>query len=436
MDETLSPRRHVLLQSLGAFGALGVGSLSGATGNRSRTAHDQDEASKVYVDDCTDLETTAFGTDAERLTVDTTNTRFFDRPDGTTDGARITRSESGDARLVYKVPGDARLVTVEFHRHEAHECELLIDGRSARRTFKGSVEQYGDTEGSWINERHTMDGVGNRVVLTITGGSAPWAGQIGHVEFPYEPFDEETVPPAPEDVRAAALTESTAQVTGRKSPYGAPYFVVSVDGTRVHEGRGNDGELYEQFFGTLLTGLSAGTHDIDVAAVSRTHTESEVVTKTVELPSQPVSRFVHDCSDLARLSAHTFPTQLTVDRTNPSYFERPDGSSDEARIVRDYSIGRVTFATPKPVASVTAEVHVHEQVRGRVTLSESTDGGDTWQSVPTTSSTYGDTDANWTHLELHSAHLSDGITHVKFEPTGDGANWSPQLGHVEIEYDQ
>jgi len=401
-------------------------------GNESERVTEEFRTESVLVDRCADLSTTAFGTDVDSVTIDRSNPQYFERFDGQTDGARITRTDTDDADLVYKAPGNTEAVTVEFHRHEEHGGELLFDGEPvADESMPSSVEQYGTTDGGWIHERYTIQGrVPPKAVLTITGGLEAWASQIGHVEFAYEPRDDD-VPPRPTDVTAAPLSESAVQLSWEID---VGYEGIYVDGRKIQERSPRNGARR-----IILTGLSGGTHEIGVSAISTdNHLESEITTVTVDVPEEPVSTFVHDCSDLAPLSIDPYRGNLRIDRSNPSYFKRPDGSSDDGRLTRDRSYDAdVEYPAVKPIAAVTAEFHTHTDEGGTVTVSESTDGGDSWSAVDATVETYGEVDAGWDHHQLSAAGFSEDVTHVRFELVGkrDSAPWSTQLGHVELEYE-
>jgi hypothetical protein len=406
-------------------------------GNESERVTVQKRTAGVFVSDCSTLETAAFGTSRDRLTVDTSDPEAVERPDGSPDHARITRTELDDARLVYKVQGNRGTVTVEFHRHARHGGELLINGLSARDPDSpGTVEEYGDIDDGWIHERHTMPAVvSNKVTLTIRGGSKPRTSQIGTVEFTYAPVEGEQVPPGPLDVGAVALSESVVQVSwDRRQRRESAYHAIYVDGERRYET-----VRPEETVGTVLTGLSPGNHEIGVSAVSTTHTESEIVTTSVDVPLEPVTTVVDDCSNLASLSSKSSIGRLQLDRIHTAYFTRPDGSPDDARIVRADQHGSVdiVYRTPKSVASLTAEFHVHEKQGGGLTVSESADGGDSWSSVSGSVEQYGEVDADWHHHEFESTAFADDATHLGLTLTDDeGAAWSPELGHVRIEYDR
>jgi len=406
-----------------------------SVGNESRITTADLRTAGVFVEDCSTLETAAFGTSTDRLTVDETVPARFDRPDGSTDGARITRTDTDDATLVYKVPGYRSRVTVEFHRHVKRGGELLINGFSAKDADNpGSIEQYGADDSDWAHEQYTMPAVvDSKAALTITGGSEAGASQIGHVEITYVPVEGKRTPPEPQGVEAVALSESAVQVSwerGRRRS--SAYHALSVDGERVYETIRPD-----ESFGAVLTGLSSGTHEIGVSAVSRTHTESAITTTTVDVPTEPMSTFVDDCSSLASLSGKSSLDRLHVDRSNAAYFQRPDGSTDGARFVRmdPHGVTDVVYATPKPVTSVTAEFHEHAEQGGGLEVYESMDEGRTWSRVDATVDTYDGTDANWNHHELTASTFARGTTHLKLTLTDhDGAAWSPELGNVLIHY--
>jgi len=378
-------------------------------------------------DDCSALSTTAFGTDTDRLTVDRSNPQYFERTDGSHDGARITRTDTDDASLVYEIPSYTSRLTVEFHTHVEHGGELLIDGKRTNDYYDGSVEQYGDTEGDWIHERHVLNGSANRSELTITGGSKAWGSQIGHVGYAYDPAPDPEAPPTPTSVSASTLSASSAEVTwsdGRASWYAAIY----VDG-RKWKVDGGDTR-------TVLHGLSPGTHEIGVSLFNETHTESERVTTTVEIPGSPSETLVHDCTALDTLSSDSDRDALRVDTSNPQYFERPDGSTDEGRLTRSGTTEAISaiYSFPGDARSVTLQFHEHEQHGGSIEVYESTDGGETTSRVQTTASTYGDTDGSWTHQEITVDSFSEGVRDVAVVLTGGSKPWSGQLGHVEIDY--
>jgi hypothetical protein len=446
VEHELSRRRWVR-QSLAAFGVLASvtpGASSGETGGTAGTesgdgcrhdgesAPDTGPAEWLDEDDCSDLSQTAFGTDRERLAVDRSDEAAFERFDGGTDDARIARTDTEDADLVYKVPSGAATVVVEFHRHSEYGGRLLIDGKPAsQRYIIGTIEEYGEAAGDWIHERHVLENRGPRFALTITGGSEEGASQIGHVEARYPNPDEVTCASAPEPLHTTVLSESRVQVSWESS---GVYSGVYVDGTKVDE-RSSTGSRAI----TSLRGLSPGTHEIGGSEFSTTHDESASVTSTVEVPHEPVSRFVDDCSDLGALSPQSNHENLLVDRSNATAFDRPDGRNDADRIARanSYSTGSVVYATPNPIASVTAEVHEHDDGGGGIELYSSTDDGNSWSRVEGRLEPYGDSGGDWTHSQVRATDLPAGTTHVQFLLTGpaEGAV-SGQLGHVTIDYDR
>jgi len=444
-----SHQRRTVLRSLGAIGLLGT------TGKM--VARPDDESLESLTDDCSDPSTLALGSDTDRLTVDTTNTRFFERPDGATDGARITRTTTEDAQLIYKVPGvpghptnplPEKTVTVEFHRHQQYGGELLVDGRPAdyshpANSRTGTIEQYGSTDGGWIHELHTLKPVGNKSTLTITGGQKEWASQIGRVEYTYKPDPNPRIPDAPKNVQATPITESAVQLYWEPDPSFADYHALYLDGRTVRE---LDSSGFEQ--GTVLTGLSPGTHEIGISSFGANHDETRIVTTTVELPAEPTFTFVHDCSDLDALSSQcSFRGALSVDRSNQRYFRRPDGSTDAGRIVQDGSRGSrtvdVVYATPKPVDSVIAEYHVNQFEGGTVDCRATTRDDPVaigrLSPVDASVNTDGKRRAGWQRFQLEATDLPADTTYVAFRldrESLDTAPWSPQLGHVAIEYER
>jgi len=404
-------------------------------GNESEPTTIEETTNGAVIDDCSDLQTTAFDTDTDQLTIDRSNPEYFQRPDGGSDEARITRTSTDDATLVYKVPGNPEYLTIEFHRHVEHGGELRIDEQPIHAHARGRIRRYGRNDG-WIHERYELKWPENLSTITITGGSRAWGSQIGRIEYSYS-GRASSGPSDLEDIHVGRLSESAVQLTWQVGGGGThAYTAISVDGEKVDEYRRLDKQ--KDVLGTVLTGLSPGTHEIGLKSVSTEFEESELVTRTVELPAEPVGTFEHDCADFDAVSDLAPWYALNFDESNPANFERSDGSTDDGRFIRStvYNPGEVVYATPKPVAAATAEFHKHTEQDGWVDIYESTDGGDTWAYLESTASTYGSTDQNWVHHELTATEISTESTHLKFELTGadDEPAWSPQLGHVEIEY--
>lgn len=151
--------------------------------------------------------------------------------------------------------------------------------------------------------------------------------------------------------------------------------------------------------------------------------------------SDDTSDLVDDCSDLNTLDGSSDTGSLTVDTSNSSYFERPDGTSDGGRITRSGTTAdtNIVYAPGSDLADGTAEFHWHDSEGGDVVVEESTDGGSTWQSASTSWSSYGGTDASWHHEEI-SISFRSGADRVRFVLTGGSSAWSGQLGHVSLNY--
>jgi len=383
-----------------------------------------------FVDDCADLSNTDPGTDVDRLTVDTTNSQYFERPDGSTDAARITRTDTDNAELTYTIPGSKQQMTVEFYRHEQHGGKLLLNGRPIESFRRGGRRRH-DAGGGWIHEKHHISEVPPVQRLTITGGSKSWASQLGRVEAVYRPDQRTVTPSAPTELHTTMLSDSAVHIWWPETENTA-YATVAVDGETE-----TVASLWRGESEALLTGLSPGRHEIEVQTFSSTHAGSEPVITTVELPAEPISTFTHDCTTLNPLSRRSSLSDLTIDRSNPAYFRRPDGSRDGGRIVRAEPYDpRLVYPIPEPIASVTVELHQHTDANGWLNVSESTDEGATWSSVETTFDTYGDDDG-WLNHELTATDFDEGVTHLALELTNeyDRPAWSPQLGRVEIEYE-
>jgi len=141
------------------------------------------------VDNCASLDTIDSG-EIDALTVDTANTQYFDRADGGTDGARITRDGTTEnAWFEYAPAGQIDAVRVAGHEH------VDVGGRIEFHEWTESEQQWsrvstrettvGGTDGGWISTEYAAnlsDGA-TRFAIQLVGGSEPWGLQIGRVKL-------------------------------------------------------------------------------------------------------------------------------------------------------------------------------------------------------------------------------------------------------------
>jgi hypothetical protein len=138
----------------------------------------------------------AKGTDhrdtSESIVVDTSNARYFERPDGSVHGTRLTRTSTDDAEIVYSehtgsAPGS---VSAEYHVHgeaggnlEIHES---TDDGQTWSVVDTETKTDGDTDAGWQHfvtktTGFSADATDFKVVLS--GGVEPWGLQLGALEY-------------------------------------------------------------------------------------------------------------------------------------------------------------------------------------------------------------------------------------------------------------
>jgi hypothetical protein len=141
------------------------------------------------VHSCSDLEPIDAG-DIQSLTLDTTNTGYFDRSHGGTDGARITRDGTTENVWFEYAPGS----TIDSFRVEGHEhvdaggrIEFYewIEGEQGWSQVKPRETPLGDSQGGWVSTEHTgsLSENATRLAIQLTGGSKAWGLQVGCVEL-------------------------------------------------------------------------------------------------------------------------------------------------------------------------------------------------------------------------------------------------------------
>jgi hypothetical protein len=216
-DERGSRRRRTVLQSLGAFGTLGVADVvslvagettpetddrpgsvpsAGGSGNDVTTG-----STNTFTHDCSNLDPLSPNSDTAALTVDTSNSQYFPAPEGWQDTARITRSwTTGDVALAYKVPVIVDSLTLQFHKHGGDgwvNVYASFDEGQSWYYVDTSADTYGGVDGGWIHHEITTDDISSDatdIKLVLTGGAEPWTTQLGHVSIQYS---LNNAPPAP-----------------------------------------------------------------------------------------------------------------------------------------------------------------------------------------------------------------------------------------------
>ena len=146
---------------------------------------------------------------------------------------------------------------------------------------------------------------------------------------------------------------------------------------------------------------------------------------------------VDRCADCSHLADGSDTQRLKTVSGDPENFERPDGSHDADRLIRDGTTGDTTviYDPPGAVVDLAAEFHWADGAGGDLEIYESSDGGHTWSPVSQSVTEYTTADAGDWHSELHEyGSFSAGTSHVKLVLTGGSEDWSGQLGHVELGY--
>jgi len=158
-------------------------------------------------------------------------------------------------------------------------------------------------------------------------------------------------------------------------------------------------------------------------------------TATQDSTDTPTRKTVVDpCENLDLISTGTQRETLVVDSSNERYFEHPDGSADEGRFKRTTKTPTsVVYMRGGEINSGTVEWHHQKDAGGSVQFYESTDYGDGWSELTAEESQYGDEKGLWVHTEA-SLSLSEGVNAVLIELESGSQAWSPQVGHVRLDW--
>ncbi|WP_436344071.1 glycoside hydrolase family 16 protein [Natronorubrum sp. FCH18a] len=147
---------------------------------------------------------------------------------------------------------------------------------------------------------------------------------------------------------------------------------------------------------------------------------------------------VDDCSNLETLHPSSDSDALFVDTSNSQHFKRNDGncSDDDARIARSGSTddASMIYEPGGSISDFRVEAHDHVEYGGSFAFYASTDGGDSWTELSPERTEYCDVQAGWRHLEYAAQSVPSGTDRLRIVLSGASANWTGQVGHVEIEY--
>jgi len=475
---------------------------------------DPPEDSDAFVHECGTLDTLGPGTDTESLRVDTSNHQYFDRPNGGTNGSRITRVDTTDrTRLVYDLDVELDFVRVEIHRNEnvsdGGRVDILesSDGGESYSAAETEESEFGDVgDGGWVavNTEVTPSRGTDQLAIDLVGGSQPWSPQIGRViietgaaSSPDEPANEDAFVDECTnlvDLASGADSEPLRVDTSNTRYFDRPNgglngsritrkdttdrtrvlydLETELDSFRVETHRNGDAggevrflastdggqsfepvETEESEFGDVGDGewvainhnatLPAGTDQLAIDLVGGSKPWSPQIGRVIietgaaSSPDEPTNEdaFVDECGDLDELTDAADRDILRIDTSNPGYFDRPNGGSNGARITRDgtTSKARLVYSLDREIDAVRVESHMNYRAVGQLTFLESTDGGESYATIATEDSTFGDIGAgNWVATN-HEATLSDGADRFAIELSGGNQPWSPQIGRVILE---
>jgi len=428
-DELGSQPRRAVLQSMGAVGLFGTGSIasSGADGDGIIRPSRRAEA-------------TTSASDEWDLAVDTTNRQYFPTQDGRTDGERIVRSDTtDDVAVAYELPDDVRSFTARFHTHADAAGEIAVyesaDGGDSWAPVETTVSSDGESEADWTLHQLSVSSVSEQVLdvkLVLTDGTDPWSPQLGHVSIDYLP-DPEPEPPDIWSLNSRRASDSASSLRfgwSHDRRFELDHFNIYLDGEKY-------GELatYRHWHpkGEAVTGLEPGTiYTIGLSAVGPDGLESEVATMEAETHHL----LVDDCSDLSVVDVGTDRERLTVDTTNTQYFQRPDdvggrspdrGRTDDARITRtDTEDADLRYEPPGRPQSLVVEFYRHEEHGG-----ELLSNGRPARAYPNGNVRRQQAGGGW----IYERHVvPEGATVLTI--TGGSKPWGSQIGHVELEYEQ
>jgi mannan endo-1,4-beta-mannosidase len=319
-------------------------------GPATATAPNEPANPNAFVDECETLDELAGSADADALRVDTSNPKFFDRPNGNLNDARITRNgTTGTARLVYDIEDWIGAVRFESHRNRSAGGEVSLfastDGGGSFSTVDTDRSEFGDVgEGGWVATDHkaALPAGVDRIAIELAGGEEAWSPQVGRVVL--EP---------------SSLTDEPAE------------------------------------------------------------------------PDDPEA-IVDECETLDELDGSADADALRVDTSNPEFFDRPNGTLNDARITRDGTTdnARLVYDIDSEIEAVQFEAHRNPSAGGRVILLESTDGGGSFSVVETRRNEFGDSDGSGWVATQHRPDLSEDVDRIAIELNGGEEAWSPQVGRV------
>jgi len=163
------------------------------------------------------------------------------------------------------------------------------------------------------------------------------------------------------------------------------------------------------------------------------------VTIEVDEDAPTVDTLVDDCSGVELLHDSSDTDRTQVDRTNPGYFSRNDGtcSTDETRLTRAGTTDTVSlvYAPGGEILDYTIETHSQAYKSGEVKLYASSDGGTTWARLFPETRQYCAVTAGWQHAEHRAVSLPSGADRLRIDLVDGAAAWAEQVGHVVLEYD-
>jgi hypothetical protein len=150
----------------------------------------------AFVDECANLDDLTDGADMDILGVDTNTPKYFDRPNGGSNGARITRNGTTEtARLEYDLGTELEAVRVESHRNFRTGGDVTFlestDGGDSYTTVDTEDSEFGTVgSGNWnaVAHKANLSEGADRFAIELANGKKPWSPQIGRVII--EPAEE------------------------------------------------------------------------------------------------------------------------------------------------------------------------------------------------------------------------------------------------------
>lgn len=147
--------------------------------------------------------------------------------------------------------------------------------------------------------------------------------------------------------------------------------------------------------------------------------------------------FVDDCDSLLHLHGSTATTFLTADTDDPDADRHAEGRclASGGRIARAGTTDAVdlVYAPDGSIVGFEVVFHGHIHAGGTVSFAVSTDGGGSWRSLDTITSTARPEGRRWVRTVYDCAVVPTGADRLLVRLAGGTEPWSGQVGHVEIE---